>query len=64
MASPRKYMKEVAHQAKKVRWPTWNVYSKTLVVVLVVVVIAALCLMIEDWVAGTLINSLHNVFGK
>ena len=64
MTSPKKYLKEVSVQAKKVRWPTWSTYSKTLVVVLVVVIIAAIILMIENWVAGSLINGLGDVFGK
>jgi preprotein translocase SecE subunit len=64
MTSPKKYLKEVGQQAKKVRWPTWSKYSKTLIVVLVIVVIAAIILMLENWLAGTLVNSLNTVFGK
>lgn len=64
MVSPRRYMKEVGQQAKKVRWPSWSTYSKTLVVVLVIVIIAAIILMLENWLAGTLVNSLNQVFGN
>lgn len=63
MTSPKRYLKEVKEQAKKVRWPSWSVYSKALVVVLVIVIIAAIVLLIENLVAGTLVTSLQNVFG-
>lgn len=60
--SPKKYLKEVHQQARKVRWPTWSVYSKALAVVLVIVIIAALILALENLVAGTLVKSLESVF--
>lgn len=63
MTSPRKYLKEVGHQAKKVRWPSFKSFLNAFIIVIVIVTIAALVLMIENWAAGSLINAASNLFG-
>lgn len=62
MTSPKRYFKEVAHQAKKVRWPSWSNFSSKFLVVLIVIILACLILMFENWTAGVLVSSLTNAF--
>lgn len=58
----KKYAQEVIKEGKRVRWPKWEDFWPTLVVVIVICTIAALILSLEDWAAGTLINQLRDIF--
>ena len=61
--NPIKYMKEVAKEGKRIRWPKREILLPTIVVVICISVFVALFLTLEDLTAGSLINQLRNVFG-
>ena len=57
----RKYAKEVIKEGKRVRWPKRDVFLIALLTTLVICVLRALVLRLEDLVAGELIKSLKDV---
>ena len=61
--NPIKYVKEVAKEGKRIRWPKREILLPTIVVVICISVFVALFLTLEDLSAGSLINQLRNVFG-
>lgn len=60
----RKYAKEVVKEGKRVRWPKWDVFFPALVTVIIICVFAALVLSLEDFVAGTIINTIKGWFSS
>ena len=62
MVPPKRYFQEVAHQAKKVRWPDFSTFINAFVVVMVILIIAGLILMFENWTGLQLMNSLKDIF--
>ena len=60
----RKYTKEVIKEGKRVRWPKWDVFFPALVTVIIICVFAALVLSLEDFVAGTIINTIKGWFSS
>ena len=58
----KKYAQEVIKEGKRVRWPKREEFIPALVAVLVVCVVAALFLSLEDWAAGTLIQQIKEIF--
>ena len=58
----KKYAQEVIKEGKRVRWPKREVFIPALVAVLVVCVVAALFLSLEDWAAGSLIQQIKEIF--
>lgn len=60
--SPVKYLKEVGHQLKKVKWPSFSTFMNTFGVVLIIIVIASLILYFETWTGVQLMNSLRDAF--
>lgn len=58
----KKYTAEVIKEGKRVRWPKRDQFLPALTAVLVICVVAAIFLSLEDWAAGTLYNSLKEVF--
>ena len=61
--NPINYVKEVAKEGKRIRWPKREILLPTIVVVICISVFVALFLTLEDLTAGSLINQLRNVFG-
>ena len=61
--TPKKYVKEVVKEGKRVRWPKREVLIPTIVVVLCIGAFAALWLTLEDLTAGSLISQLQKAFG-
>lgn len=61
--TPKKYMKEVVKEGKRIRWPKRDVLIPTIVVVVIIAGIAALFLSVEDLAAGSIINILKDAFG-
>ena len=61
--TPKKYVKEVVKEGKRVRWPKRDVLIPTIVVVVVIAGLAALFLSLEDLAAGRLIQILKDAFG-
>lgn len=61
---PKKYAQEVVKEGKRVRWPKREQFIPALVAAVVICVFCALVLSFWDWIAGTLIQQLKNVFGS
>lgn len=62
--SPAKYLKEVGHQMKKVKWPSISNFMSTFGVVLIIIIIASLVLYFETWTGVQLMNSLRDAFAN
>ncbi len=61
--TPKKYVKEVVKEGKRVRWPKRDVLIPTIIVVIIIAGLAALFLSLEDLAAGRLIQILKDAFG-
>lgn len=61
--TPKKYVKEVVKEGKRVRWPKRDVLIPTIIVVVIIAGLAALFLSLEDLAAGRLIQLLKDAFG-
>jgi len=61
--TPKKYVKEVIKEGKRIRWPKRDVLIPTIIVVVVIAGVAALLLSLEDLAAGNLIQILKDAFG-
>ena len=60
----KKYTQEVIKEGKRVRWPKKEVFFPALVTVIVICVFAALVLSLEDFVAGSIINTIRGWFSS
>lgn len=60
----KKYTQEVIKEGKRVRWPKKEVFFPALVTVIVICVFAALVLALEDFLAGTIINTIKDWFSS
>lgn len=58
----KKYASEVVKEGKRVRWPKREEFIPALVAVLVVCIVAAIFLSLEDWAAGSLIAQIKELF--
>jgi preprotein translocase SecE subunit len=58
----KKYFKEVAREARRVRWPKRDQMIPALFAVIGVTLFAVLFLMLEDWGSATLLQQLRNAF--
>lgn len=63
MTKPGKYVREVAREAKRVRWPKRDTLFPTIAVVIGITVFFALFIVLEDLAANQLINQLKAAFG-
>ncbi len=63
MTKPAKYVREVAREAKRIRWPKGDVLFPTIAVVICITVFAALFIVLEDLTANAIINLLKQAFG-
>lgn len=63
MTKPAKYCREVAREAKRIRWPKRETLFPTIAVVLVITVFAALFIALEDLTANSIIQQLKSAFG-
>ena len=61
--TPKKYVKEVIKEGKRVRWPKRDILIPTIIVVIIIAGVAALFLSLEDLAAGRLIQILRDAFG-
>lgn len=60
----KKYTQEVIKEGKRVRWPKKEVFFPALVTVIIICVFAALVLSLEDFLAGTIINTIKGWFSS
>ena len=63
MTSPKKYMKEVVKEGKRIRWPKREELWPAIVTVIVIAVFVAIFLSIWDLLANSIISQLKNAFG-
>ena len=60
----KKFTGEVVKEGKRVRWPKRDVLVPSIVVVVVIAVLFALVLMLEDQAGARLIEILRNAFNS
>ncbi|MDD3207126.1 MAG: preprotein translocase subunit SecE [Bacilli bacterium] len=58
----KKYTAEVVKEGKRVRWPKREELLPTIIVVVVIAAFAAIFLSLEDWAAGSLLQTLKDAF--
>ena len=58
----KKYTQEVIKEGKRVRWPKKEEFLPALLTVIIICVFCALVLSLWDWLAGTLIKELKELF--
>lgn len=63
MTSPKKYMKEVVKEGKRIRWPKRDELWPAIVTVIVITVFVAVFLAIWDLLANSIISQLKDAFG-
>jgi len=61
--NPKKYLKEVVKEGKRVRWPSRDQLWPSIAVVLCVTAFVAVFLMLEDLTASSIISQLKDAFG-
>ncbi len=59
----KRYFAGVIKQAKMVRWPTKRDMLSSFAVVLVIILISAVALTIDDYIIAQFLNTLENQFG-
>lgn len=64
MGKTKKYLQGVVREGKRVRWPNRETVLKSLGVVLVITIVAALWLSLDDLIAANLIKILQDTFTK
>lgn len=64
MGKTKKYLQSVVKEGKRVRWPNRETILKSLGVVLVITIVVALWLSLDDYIAAVLIKVLQNTFSK
>lgn len=58
----KKYTAEVIREGKRIRWPKLDKFLPALIAVIIVCVIGALVLSLEDMAAGTIMKQLREWF--
>ncbi len=64
MGKTKKYLQGVVKEGKRVRWPNRETVLKSLGVVLIITIVAALWLSLDDLIAANLIKILQDTFSK
>ena len=62
--TPRKYVGEVIREGKRVRWPKRDELIPAIIVVVIITVLAALILYVEDLAGNSLIQIIKDAFTK
>lgn len=57
-----RYFKGVGREAKRIKWPTREVLTSSIIVVICITVFAGLFLALEDYAAGVLLEQLRKAF--
>lgn len=58
----KKFAGEVVKEGKRVRWPKREDLLPAIIVVIAIAAFAALFLSLEDWAAGSLLQTLREAF--
>ncbi len=64
MGKTKRYLQGVVKEGKRVRWPNRETVLKSLGVVLIITIVAALWLSLDDLIAANLIKILQDTFSK
>ncbi len=59
-----KWFKEMKSELKKVVWPTKKQTINNTVIVIVCCIVVGVCIWLFDWLAGSVISALLDLFGK
>ena len=59
-----KWFKELKSELKKVQWPTKKQTINNTVIVIICCIIVGICIWLFDWLAGSVIRALLDLFGK
>jgi len=62
MVGPAQYTRQVVKEAKRVRWPKPNVLVTTIITVVVISVLFAVVVALEDLASGSLLKALKEAF--
>ena len=62
--TPRKYVGEVIREGRRVRWPKRDELIPAIIVVVIITVLAALILYVEDLAGNSLIQIIKDAFTK
>lgn len=57
-----RYFRGVGREAKRVKWPTVDVFFPSMIVVIIIAVFAGIFLSIEDYAANIIIEQLRQAF--
>lgn len=60
----KKYTSEVIKEGKRVRWPKREQLLPTIIVVVAIAAFVAIFLSLEDWAAGSLLQTLKDAFAE
>lgn len=60
----KKYTAEVVKEGKRIRWPKREELLPTIIVVVAIAAFAAIFLSLEDWAAGSLLQTLKDAFAQ
>jgi len=60
----KKYSAEVIKEGKRIRWPKREELLPVIIVVIVIAAFAAIFLSLEDWAAGSLLQTLKDAFAE
>ncbi len=63
MTTPGKYLKEVAKEGRRVRWPSREKLWPSIAVVICIALFCAIFLVLEDLTAQSIIQQLEAAFG-
>ena len=59
-----KWLKDMKSELKKVQWPTKKQTINNTVIVIICCIIVGICIWLFDWLAGSVIRALLDLFGK
>lgn len=59
-----RYFRGVGEEARRIRWPNSKTLWKSVAIVLVISIVAALVIMFSDWIASQIMKAFEEVFPK
>ena len=59
-----KYFRGVGEEARRIRWPNSKTLWKSVAVVMVISIVAALAIVLSDWLASQIMKAFEEAFPK
>ncbi len=59
-----KYFRGVGEEARRIRWPNSKVLWKSVGIVMVISIVAALSIVLSDWLAAQIMKAFEEAFPK